>query len=80
VVSTSLDGSTYTASLEGRAGTSHTFQIRLFDRSIAAVEGAEVVPSPEQGVTDLRVSFDPAAGRYADATVTVQLTPAPASQ
>jgi hypothetical protein len=80
VVSSSLDGSTYTASLEGRAGTSHTFQIRLFDQSIASVEGAEVVSTSEPGITDLRVAFDAADGRYTDATVTVQLTSDPASQ
>lgn len=80
VISTSLDGSTYTASLEGRAGTSHTFQIRLFDQSIASVEGAEVVSTSETGVTDLRVAFDAAADRYADATVTIQLTSDTASQ
>jgi hypothetical protein len=80
VVSTSLDGSTYTASLEGQAGTTHTFQVRLFDQSIAAAEGAEVLFTSKQGVTDLRVSFDAATSRYADATVTLQLTSPPASQ
>lgn len=80
VVSTSLDGTTYTASLEGRAGTDHTFQIRTFDQSIVSIEGAEVVSSSESGLSTFRVSFNETTDRYTDATVTVKLASSPASE
>ncbi len=65
----------YTISLEGRAETTHTFRMRLFTQSIESVEGAEVLSVSDRGVARLRVSFPPTDDRYADATVTVHLSP-----
>lgn len=73
VVSTSLDGSAYTVKLEGRAETSHTFQIRMFGLSVESVKGGQIGSSNGAKTTPLQVNFGPSSGRYAEKTVTIQL-------
>lgn len=75
VVSTSLDGRTYTVELEGRAETARTFRMRTFGSSVESVEGARLGTNSEANTTPLRVSFGPAGDRYAEKTVTVHLSP-----
>jgi hypothetical protein len=57
IVSESVKDSVYEVVLEGKAGTSFTFQIRLFDQTVKSVDGGETVGSQEKGVQKLRVSF-----------------------
>jgi glycogen debranching enzyme len=80
VVSTSLDGSAYTVSLEGRAGTSHTFRLRTFGPSVRSVAGAQVGSGNASNTTLLRVTFGPSDDRYVEKTVTVQLSSLPSDQ
>jgi glycogen debranching enzyme len=74
IVSTSLDGSTYTIEVEGRAGTSHTFQMRTFSPSIQSVAGAQLGSGGTSKTTPLRVNFGPSDDRYVGKTVTVDLS------
>jgi hypothetical protein len=73
MVTESVKDSVYEAVLEGKAGTSFMFQLRLFDQTVKSVEGGEAIGLPENGVQRLRVSFDSSGSPFAQKRVRLVL-------
>ncbi len=61
IVRESLAGSVLEVTLEGKSGTTGTFQAMVFDQSVKAAEGAAVEKSEPMGLVTMRVPF-PAGG------------------
>jgi hypothetical protein len=58
ILSESVKDSLYEAVLEGKSGTTCVCQINVFDQTVKSVNGGELTRPPQNGVAQLRISFD----------------------
>jgi glycogen debranching enzyme len=61
VVSESVKKTDYEAVLEGKSGSAFICRVKIFDQVVKSVSGGELVGSPENGVQNIRISFDSSA-------------------
>ncbi|NOQ97408.1 MAG: hypothetical protein GQ561_04515, partial [Calditrichae bacterium] len=58
IIRESLEGSTFTAILEGKSNSSATFEIMLFDQKIISINGGKIESFlPSLGTAKIRVNF-----------------------
>ncbi|MCK5452800.1 MAG: hypothetical protein KAJ16_00490, partial [Calditrichia bacterium] len=58
IIRESLEGSTFTAILEGKSNSSATFEIMLFDQKIIGINGGKIESFlPSLGTAKIRVNF-----------------------
>lgn len=73
IVSTTLDDSTYSITVEGKQGEEVMVPVVLFDRALPSVQGAQIRAGLRQGTAELLVRFDSAATALQRKTVRLQL-------
>ena len=73
IIRESLAGSVFEVILEGKSGTTGTFQAMVFDQSVKAIEGATVENSEPSGLVTLRVPFPAASEPFSRAVVRLNL-------
>lgn len=73
IISSSLVGNQYSVTLEGRAGSTHRFELKKFAEDVERVQNATVEPSAKSDPVSLRVDFEPSPERFGRKTVTVIL-------
>jgi len=73
IISTTLDDTTYSITVEGKQGEEVMFPIVLFDRPLPSVQGAQIRAGLRQGTAELLVTFDRGATTLQRKTIRLQL-------
>lgn len=73
IISGKLEGNRYTAEVEGRSGTSHVFDVVVFDQRVTAIQGGIIDEISADGTVRVRVTFDRTGPRYSKQQFTVTL-------
>ncbi|MFB6230951.1 MAG: amylo-alpha-1,6-glucosidase [Salinibacter sp.] len=74
VISTAVEGATARITVEGRAGTTEPFRVRVFDQAVSSVEGG-TLQSVADGIARINVPFAATDGRFARKTLVLALDP-----
>ena len=73
IISANLDENRYDIVFEGKSGSTHAFEMMVFDQMISAVQGAKVEKVSNSGIVRLRVPFDHSDHPFVRKNVSVQL-------
>lgn len=74
VISTTVEGATARITVEGRAGTTEPFRVRVFDQAVSSVEGG-TLQSVFDGIARIDIPFAEVDDRFARKTLVLTLDP-----
>ncbi len=73
VVSTRLKGKTYIVDLEGIAGSTGVFALKIFDQSIKSINGALIENINNEGIVTIKVPFEKSTTKFVKKRVSIEL-------